>query len=279
MTPGTNNSWRATFQQFTRVLARRAMSVQPVSQLTPRPVSWLWPGRLALGKLAMFDGDPDLGKSLVTLDLCARLSTGRPFPDGSPSPGPANALVLNGEDSGEDTVRPRLHALGADLDRVFVYRSDDAGCDGLLRLPRHWKQLDDFLTRTEARLLVIDPIMAFLDSCVMTGNDQSLRQALYPLARLAESHTCAMLLVRHLNKRGGGRSLYRGGGSIAFQAACRSSWLVARDPHAPAQCVLAQVKNNLAPPQPSLAYCVQEQEHGPPLLAWLGPHPLTADQL
>jgi hypothetical protein len=227
----------------------------------------------------MFDGDPDLGKSLVTLDLCARLSTGRPFPDGSPSPGPANALVLNGEDSGEDTVRPRLQALGADLDRVFVYRCDDPDADGLLRLPRHWQQLHHDLTRTGARLLVIDPIMAFLDSCVMTGNDQSLRQALFPLARSAELHECAVLLVRHLNKQSGGRSLYRGSGSIAFQAACRSGWLVARDPHAPAQCVLAQVKNNLAPPQPSLAYCVQEQEKASPLLSWLGPHPLTADQL
>src|SRR5262249_16775325 len=80
MTTSTNNSGRATFQQSTRELARRAMSVQPVSQLTPRPVSWLWPGRLALGKLAMLDGDPDLGKSLVTLDLCTRLSRGLPFP-------------------------------------------------------------------------------------------------------------------------------------------------------------------------------------------------------
>src|SRR5215831_14466878 len=112
MTPGTNNSWRATFQQFTRVLARSAMSVQPVSQLTPRPVSWLWPGRLALGKLAMLDGDPDLGKSLVTLDLCTRLSRGLPFPDGSPSPGPCNSLVLSGEDGPADVVRARVAALG-----------------------------------------------------------------------------------------------------------------------------------------------------------------------
>ena len=95
-----------------------SVRVQPVSQLAPRPVEWLWPGRLALGKLAILDGDPGLGKSLVTLDLCARLSTGRAFPDGSPGPGPGSAIVLNGED-GEDTIRPRLQALGADLDRVF----------------------------------------------------------------------------------------------------------------------------------------------------------------
>ena len=94
--------------------------ILPVSQLTPRSVTWLWPGRLALGKLAIVDGDPGVGKSLVTLDLCARLSTGRPFPDGSPGPSAGNCIVLNGEDDEEDTTRPRLEALGTDLDRVFV---------------------------------------------------------------------------------------------------------------------------------------------------------------
>jgi hypothetical protein len=227
----------------------------------------------------MLDGDPDLGKSLVTLDLCARLSTGRPFPDGSPSPGPANALVFNGEDNGKDTIRPRLHAFGADLDRVFVEQADANDASGPLRLPTDWRRLDDALTQTGARLLVIDPIMAFLDPRILAGNDQSVRRALYPLARIAEAHACAVLLVRHLNKRGGSRSLYRGGGSIAFLGACRSGWLVARDPQAPAQCVLAQVKNNLAPPQPSLAYRVQVGDDGPPLLTWLGTHPATADQL
>jgi hypothetical protein len=227
----------------------------------------------------MLDGDPDLGKSLVALDLCARLSRGLPFPDGSPSPGVANALVFNGEDDGEDTIRPRLQALGADIDRVFVEQLDADDGSGPLRLPMDLKRLDDALKQTEARLLVIDPIMAFLDPKILAGNDQSVRQALYPLARIAHLHTCAVLLVRHLNKRGESRSMYRGGGSIAFLGACRSGWLIARDPREPGQCVLAQVKNNLAASQPSLAYRVQLREDGPPLLTWLGPHTCTADQL
>src|SRR3954467_10769866 len=111
------------------------MRLQRISQLTPQSVAWLWPERLALGKLAILDGDPGLGKSLLALDLCARLSTGRPFPDGSPSPGPANALVLNGEDGPEDTVRPRLQSLGADLERVFVLDREDHTSSGPLSLP------------------------------------------------------------------------------------------------------------------------------------------------
>ena len=81
-----------------------------------------------LGKVAILDGDPGVGKSLVTVDLCARLSIGQPFPDGSLGPGPSNSIVLDGEDNGDDTIRPRLQALGADLERVFVL--DLATLDG-----------------------------------------------------------------------------------------------------------------------------------------------------
>ncbi len=84
------------------------VEVCPVSDLEPQPVDWLWPGRLALGKLAILDGDPGLGKSLMALDLCARLSTGRPFPDDRPGSGPTNALVLSAEDNPADTITPRL---------------------------------------------------------------------------------------------------------------------------------------------------------------------------
>src|SRR5438477_12129013 len=113
---------------FDSTTSDESIGLRPASEIVARPVAWLWPGRLALGKLAMLDGDPGVGKSLVTLDLCARLSTGQPFPDGSSGPGPCNSLVLDAEDDGEDTVRPRLQALGADLDRVFVL--DRATLDG-----------------------------------------------------------------------------------------------------------------------------------------------------
>ncbi|MGH7173956.1 MAG: AAA family ATPase [Gemmataceae bacterium] len=255
------------------------MQLSAVGDLESRPVSWLWPGRLALGKLAMLDGDPGLGKSLVTLDLCARLSKGRSFPDGATGPGRAAALILNGEDSAEDTIRPRLQALGADLKRVFVLRADEAPAGEPLRLPAATALFNEALSRTRARLLVIDPIVSFLDPAIHSGNDASVRRALAPLAQLADHHGAAVLLVRHLNKSQGRSPLYRGGGSIGFLAACRSGWLIARDPEQPAHCVLAQVKNNLAPPQPSLAYQVEKGESGLLALSWLGPTDWTAAQL
>src|SRR5271156_3924223 len=111
------------------------MLVQRISELAARDCAWLWPNRLAGGKLAILDGDPGLGKSLVALDLCARLSTGRAWPDGAASLGPACSIVLNGEDGPEDTIRTRLQFLGADLDRVFVPRLGEAG-SALLRFPQ-----------------------------------------------------------------------------------------------------------------------------------------------
>jgi hypothetical protein len=255
------------------------MQLSAVGDLESRPIAWLWPGRLALGKLAMLDGDPGLGKSLVTLDLCARLSRGRPFPDGTAGPDCSAALVLNGEDSAADTIRPRLQALDADLKRVFVLHAEDAPAAELLRLPEHTSVLDYALERTRARLLVIDPIVAFLDPRIQSGNDASVRRVLTPLAQLAERHGAAVLLVRHLNKSSGRSPIYRGGGSIGLLAACRSGWLIARDPEQPAHCVLAQVKNNLAPSQPSLAYQVEKSEAEVLSLSWLGPTDWTAAQL
>jgi len=114
--------------------------------------------------------------------------------------------------------------------------------------------------------------VAFLGRGVVSNSDQGVRQALLPLAELAARQECAVELVRHLNKRSGGRAVYRGGGSIGFLGMCRSGWLAARDPHVSERCVLAQVKNNLAAPQPSLAYRVDAAQDGPPRV-WSLPCP------
>src|SRR5262249_50270870 len=150
-----------------------------------------------------------------------------------------------------DTIVPRLRRLGADLHRVFVWQRDRDDEDWPWRFPTHAARLDDALAHSDARLAVIDPIMAFLDDSVLSASDQSVRRALAPLMYLAEKHRCALLLQRHLNKQGGGRALYRGLGSIAFAAASRFVMLVGRDPTDPGRCVLAQVRNSLAGPQPS----------------------------
>jgi hypothetical protein len=256
------------------------MPITSASEAVAQPVvSWLWPDCIPLGKLAILDGDPDLGKSLLVLDLCARPSTGRPLPDGRPSAGPANVLVLSAEDSPIDTIVPRLRQLGADLQRVFVWQRQRDDEEWPWRLPAQVSRPDEALGRTDARLAVIDPITAFLDDRVLCASDQSVRRALAPLMHLADKHRCSLLMHRHLNKQGCRNAVYRGLGSIAFVAACRFAMLVARDPVTPGRCVLAKVRNAVAGTQPSLGYRITAAGGGLPTVDWLGPSPFAADDL
>jgi hypothetical protein len=262
-----------------RASEERGIRFVPANQLQPRSVSWLWPGRLARGKLSILEGDPGLGKTLVCLDLCARLTIGRAFPDGSPGAEPANAIVLEAEDDKTDTTIPRLQAMGADVSRIFVAEQRDTGLWESLNFPADLGKLDEVLTTSQAALVIMSPISEFLEGCIVSNNEGSVRRVLSPLAKLAEKHGCVMLLVRHLNKRTGGQAVYRGGGSISFIAACRSGWLVGRDPENAGRSVLAQVKNNLASIQPSLAFEIQTGESGQPIVSWQGSCSWSADEL
>src|SRR5262249_47038526 len=162
-----------------------------------------------------------------------------PMPDGSPGPGVVPSLIVQSEDGARDTVVPRLRALGADEERVFPWSPFEKG--GSWSIPRDLALLGAILKETGARLAVLDPVMGFLDGSVCTNSDQGVRRALGPLAYLLDEHRCAGILVRHLNKHGGTRALYRGGGSIGLIASCRTAWLVGRDPHQRGRRVLAQV--------------------------------------
>jgi hypothetical protein len=239
-----------------------------IHQLPETRVRWLWPGRLALGHLAIFDGDPGLGKSLVTLDVCARLTTGRPFPNGTASGEPVPVIVINAEDGARDTIYGRLRAADADLTRVHVF--ERAPGEPFLRLPGQLDRLEEAVSSTGARLVVIDPIMSFLDARVNIANDQSVRAALAPLADLAARHDCAIQMVRHLSKASAKNPLYRGLYSIGFIASCRVSWLVAPHPYLGRQYVVTQPKNNLDPPQPSLEYTIESTAQGIARITWQG---------
>lgn len=248
-----------------------------LDQVTTTRVNWLWPGRLAIGHLAILDGDPGLGKSLVTLDLCARITTGSPFPDGQPGTRPGNVVVLNGEDGVHDVIPGRLRAAGADFKHVQVFDRADGEAD--LRLPGQVNRLEEAVARRGACYVVLDPITAFLDTGVNLANDRCVRAALAPLAGLARRHRCVIHMVRHLNKSGGDNPLYRGLHSIGFTANCRVAWLIARDPKIAQQFVLAQPKSNLDPPQPSLTYAIEADDSGSARIAWRGPSPWSDREL
>ena len=242
--------------------------------VTAKPVEWLWPRYLARGKLALLDGDPEMGKSLVTLDLMARLSREAPLPDGSPPRPRCTSILLSTEDDAADTIRPRAEAARADLARLVL--PDFA--DHMPSFPADLGLLEDMIRAHAAALVAIDPLMAFLPLKVAANLDQSIRRMLTPLADLAARTHCAVLLVRHLTKRPTRRAIHRGQGSMGILAAVRTSLFVAADPKDPDVKVLTLAKTNMGERPPGLRFRIVEQEKQP-VIQWIGDANLTADEL
>ncbi len=262
-----------------------AASLVTLADVQPEEVRWLWPRRLPRGKLTLVDGDPGLGKSLITLDLAARVSRGWSMPDGAGATDPAGVVLLGAEDDLADTIRPRLDAAGADVTRIGaltgVRRTLESGAVTLdVPTVGDLEALRDAIARVHAALVVIDPLMAYLPGAVDSHRDQDVRRSLAPLAALAAETGCSVLVVRHLNKAGMGSALYRGGGSIGIIGAARCGLLVGRDPddESGERRILAVTKSNLAAIPPALAYRLQTAG-GAVRVEWLGECEQTADTL
>ena len=262
---------------------RPALASVRCADITPAAVSWLWEPYLARGKLAVLDGDPGTGKSFVTVDLAARLSRGGPLPGDAPdrpAAAPAGVLLLNAEDDARDTIRPRVTAAGGDPDRVRVFFAPGLGHEWWPQFPVDVGQLEVAIYETAAKLVVIDPLAAFLPPDVSTGNDQSVRTALWPLARLAAETDACILFVRHLRKSGGASAIYRGAGSIGIMGAVRTGLMVARHPDDAELRVLTLAKTNIGPPGRSLGFRLERSAGAEQTVVnWTGALDMTADDL
>ena len=243
-----------------------------LSQVRTRPIDWLWRGYIPLRKLTILDGDPGLGKSTILLDLASRGSIGGVAPTGEPLGDAFTTIYITVEDDAEDTILPRILKAGGDPSRFHVVRK--------LVLPAEIDRLEETATRLKARLIVIDPLMAYLGDGVKTNDDHLVRRALEPLAEMAARLDAAVVLVRHLNKRAGDDAIYRGGGSIGFTGLARSVLAVGRDPDDPDRMILAPIKLNVARRPPSLAYrIVADGDYEPAHIAWEGTSERTAEDL
>jgi RecA/RadA recombinase len=265
-----------------RTQGRRRAITTTVSNVEAEQVDFLWAGRIPRGKVTVLDGDPGLGKSTVALDIAARVSTGSPMPECTERREPAGVVLLSAEDGIGDTIRPRLEAAGADCHRIVVLAGvlGVGGPPRLPSLPGDTSELGRVVAETGAALIVIDPLMAYLDRQVDSYRDQDVRGALHRLARLAETSGAAVLIIRHLNKSAGGSALYRGGGSIGIIGAARSGLLVGTDPEDERRRVLAVNKANLAEKLEALAYrLVPDDKWGCVRVCWEGPTGYRAEQL
>lgn len=254
-----------------------------LSDVVRRPVRWIWPGHLALGKITIMDGHPGLGKSTVYTDYIARFTAGGNWPDETPIYEAGNAVIITTEDGMADTILPRLEEMGGSPGRVRVIGMMPE-VDGPGRMPELLIDVEVIMRQCEedgARLLVIDPFVAYLGEKSNSYRDQDVRRVLAPLAEAAERAGVAVLLIRHLNKSGGGAAILRGGGSIGIIAGARIGLFVGEDPEDPDLRVVACQKNNLAKKPPSIAYRVVSSPNDPSIgiIKWEGTSALTADDL
>lgn len=253
--------------------ASRAVLIE-LSTVEPEPLTWLWEGRLPTGKIVLIDGDPSVGKSTLGVELAAHVSTGKPWPDGTPCER-GGVLILSAEDGLADTIRPRLDAAGGDPTNVHALTAvrafDEDGVPG--ERPPTLADIDVIgaaVRETGALLVLIDVMMAFLPGKVDSHKDQDIRSVLSRLTKVGEATGCVFLLLRHLNKAAGGSPMYRGGGSIGIVGAARAAYLVGRDPDDPETRVLACVKSNLAREPESLTYRLEGPIDGVAHVVWTG---------
>ena len=247
------------------------------ANVVTKPITYAWSSYVPFGKVTMVEGDPGDGKSILSVDLTGRWTSGAPMPDGSTHGGPWPVVLISAEDDPEDTIVPRLMAAGADLNLVRLIEHGTQP-DRAFNIFTDVPALARIVMDIGAKVVVVDPLMAMLGDKIDSFKDDSVRAGLYPLYRLARDTGAAVIVVRHLNKGSGGKAIYRGGGSIAFIGAARAAYTVGRDPEDHDRRVMACVKMNIAKEPPSLAYSILSGPKGP-YLEWHGAVDASAQEI
>lgn len=244
------------------VCAESGLDIVCLADIKPEVVRWLWPPYIAKGKMTILGGTPGLGKTHAAIDIAAHVSTGTAFPGGF-KPDEGHILILTGEDGLADTIRPRLDAAGADVSNVHAIRGRrDAKTGEVLpiSLGETVDELERVLNMTEADLLIVDPLNAFLPR-VDTHRDADVRVVLSPIAAMLERTGCAGLFIHHLNKDSKTFDpTARLSGSIAFGAAARSICLVTADPddETGERRLFIHAKSNLKRLGPSFGFTIDD---------------------
>ena len=239
-----------------------------MSDVELTPVEWLWKPYLPFGKLSVLQGNPGEGKTYFAMHLAAACTNGKLLPNMERME-PFNVIYQTAEDGLGDTVKPRLIEAGADLDRVLVIDDSD------VQLTLSDERIEKAIIENNARLVIIDPIQAYLGADVDMNRANEVRPIFMRLGQVAQRTGCAILLIGHLNKAAGMQSLQRGLGSIDIAAAVRSVMFIGKLKHDPIMRILTHEKSSLAPPGASLAFSLGD-EGG---FRWGGEYDITADEM
>jgi AAA domain-containing protein len=245
------------------------------SEVTPRKVEWLWPGRIPLGKMTTFAGIGGLGKTFVLCDIASRVSRGADWPDGEKCE-QGLVLFVSGEDDIEDTLVPRLIEAGADLSKVVFLKSEVQDVFTLADLSVLKMAIDQ--AGPSVRFVAIDPPTAYLGD-VDDHKNAELRGLLSPLKTWAADNRLAMVFNTHVNKPQGTKveAMMRVMGSVAWVNAVRAAHMFAKDPEDHTRRLMVGMKLNIGKERKGLAYRITDTD----TLArveWLGEVDTTADE-
>ena len=254
----------------------RAITVR-LSDVVTKETRWLWKGYVPLGKLTLLDGDPDKGKSLLTLDIAARVTTGRGFPDGTTCEA-GGVVILSAEDDLEDSIRPRLDAAGADPSRVVCLAGVKVGAGQSVSASlSDLDALEEAVKLVGAKLVIVDTLVDFAGPRSLL-NPQAVRGVLLPLIALAKKLDFAIIAIRHFTKTGK-TIMSKGAGCTAIGAVSRSGLFIVKDPDDDSRRILACYKHNTTPTEPAALAFRFVSEKGTGRVSWEGLTQWSAETL
>jgi putative DNA primase/helicase len=230
-----------------------------VADVEATPIEWLWPGRIARGKLTLLAGNPDLGKSQIAIDISARLSQGAMWPDGGAAQAGAT-IMLSAEDAVADTIRPRLEAAEAELQRIHVVTMvvEKDGRQRSFNLQEDLGRLRERISKIgDVVLVIVDPITSYMGAKIDSHRTTDVRGVLEPFAALADETKIAVLGITHPPKAAQSNALHAFTGSLAYVAAARLAFLAIEEADTDRRLFLP-VKNNIGARAPGLGYRLEQ---------------------
>lgn len=241
------------------------IEIEKMSEVKETDIKWLWKDRLAFGKMTLIAGEPGVGKSQFLMYVASILSKGGRFHYENSDCEAGNVLIISGEDNSNDTIKPRLMALDADMDRIHNVkgiankdRNGNAFFDPIC-LVDNLSEIESLMKKHKYKMIIVDPISLYLGS-IDENKNKEIRGALSRISAMNERNNSIILMNSHFTKPSGNATksaIYRIMGSIGFVAASRIAIGIMKDPEDASRRLFIPIKNNLGKDDEGFVYKIK----------------------